>query len=434
MAYDPQLDILYLGVGNGSPWNHRIRSNGEGDNLFLSSILALKPDTGEYVWHFQSTPAESWDYTATQHIVLADLTIDGRPRKVAMQAPKNGFFYVLDRLTGEFISGKNYVNVTWTSGLDPKTGRPAMIPEARYLREPAMVAPSPIGAHNWYPMSYSPLTGLVYIPALDAASYYKHDDKFEFRDRTWNTGLSYKRDPANAQTVAAAAKSNTGSSLIAWDPVQQREAWRVTYSGAGNGGTLSTGGRLVFQGSVDGYLNAYAADTGTRLWSTDAQNAIIGGPMTFELDGEQYIATLAGFGGVMLGVGAGSGPKRSEYGRVVAFKLGGKAQLPALEQRVARVLPDLRRANATGDAEAGQRHYDRVCAACHGASARSATSVPDLRYSATIADAATFKSIVIDGARAEKGMVGFASVLTAADAEAVRAYLVQMALAAAEAR
>ena len=166
----------------------------------------------------------------------------------------------------------------------------------------------------------------------------------------------------------------------------------------------------------------------------DAQNAIIGGPMTFELDGEQYIATLAGFGGVMLGVGAGGGPKRSEYGRVVAFKLGGKAQLPALEDKITRVIPDLRRANATGDAEAGQRHYDRVCAACHGASARSATAVPDLRYSATIADAATFKAIVIDGARAEKGMVGFASVLTPADAEAVRAYLVHMALAAAEAR
>jgi quinohemoprotein ethanol dehydrogenase len=435
MAYDPQLDILYLGVGNGSPWNHRIRSNGEGDNLFLSSILALKPDTGEYVWHFQSTPAESWDYTATQHIVLADLTIDGRPRKVAMQAPKNGFFYVLDRVTGEFISGRNYVNVTWTSGLDPKTGRPAMIPEARYLREPAMVAPGPVGAHNWYPMSYSPLTGLVYIPALESASYYKHDDKFEFRDRTWNTGLSATRDPANAQTVTAAAKSSSGSSLIAWDPVQQREAWRVAYPRAGNGGTLSTGGKLVFQGSVDGHLNAYAADSGAKLWSYDTQNAIMGGPMTFELDGEQHIATLAGIGGVaMAGALGGGGQKRSEFGRVVAFKLGGKAQLPAIEETVTRVIPDLRRANATGDAEAGQRHYDRVCAACHGASARSATSVPDLRYSATIADAATFKSIVIDGTRAEKGMVGFASVLTAADAEAVRAYLVHMALASAEAR
>ena len=198
---------------------------------------------------------------------------------------------------------------------------------------------------------------------------------------------------------------------------------------------MSTGGKLVFQGSVDGHLNAYAADSGARLWSYDTQNAIMGGPMTFELDGEQYIATLAGIGGVaMAGALGGGGQKRSEFGRVVAFKLGGKAQLPRDRRQVTRVIPDLRRANATGDAEAGQRHYDRVCAACHGANARSATSVPDLRYSATIADAATFKTIVLDGARAEKGMVGFASVLTPADAEAVRAYLVHMALASEEAR
>jgi alcohol dehydrogenase (cytochrome c)/quinohemoprotein ethanol dehydrogenase len=435
MAYDPQLDILYVGVGNGSPWNHRIRSNGEGDNLFLSSILALKPDTGEYVWHFQSTPAESWDYTATQPLILADLTIAGAARKVVMQAPKNGFFYVLDRVTGEFISAKNYVNVTWTSGLDPQTGRPAMIPEARYLREPAMVAPGPVGAHNWYPMSFSPLTGLVYIPALETASYYEHDAKFEFRDRTWNTGVVRTSDPANAQTVADAAKSTGGAFLIAWDPVQQREAWRVGYARGGNGGTLATGGKLVFEGSVDGHLNAYAADTGTKLWSFDAQNAIMGGPITFELDGEQYIATLTGLGGVaMSGALAGGGQERSEYGRVVAFKVGGKAALPPLQTRVARAIPDLRRANATGNVEAGQRNYDRVCAACHGANARSVTSVPDLRYSPAIADAAVFKSIVLDGARAEKGMVGFASVLTPVDAEAVRAWLVHMALAAEEAR
>jgi PQQ-dependent dehydrogenase (methanol/ethanol family) len=198
MAHDPQLDLLYIGVGNGSPWNHRIRSNGEGDNLYLSSIVALRPSTGEYVWHFQTTPAETWDYTATQHIILADLTIDGRARQVLMQAPKNGYFYVLDRATGEFIHAKNYVNVTWTTGLDPKTGRPSPVPEARYLREPAMVAPGPLGAHNWYPMSFSPQTRLVYIPALEGASYYKHDDAFEFRERTWNTGISISRDPANS--------------------------------------------------------------------------------------------------------------------------------------------------------------------------------------------------------------------------------------------
>ena len=186
----------------------------------------------------------------------------------------------------------------------------------------------------------------------------------------------------------------------------------------------------MFQGSVDGHLNAYGADSGAKLWSYDAQNAIMRGPITFELDGEQYVATLAGIGGVAMGGAlAGGAQQRSEYGRVVAFKLGGKAELPPLQTNVTRVVPDLRRANATGDIEAGQRHYDRVCAACHGTNVRSVTAVPDLRYSPTIADATTFKSIVIDGVRAEKGMVGFASVLTPADAEAVRAYLVHMALA-----
>ena len=431
MAYDPQLDLLYIGVGNGSPWNHRIRSDGQGDNLFLSSIVALRPATGKYVWHFQTTPAESWDFTATQHIVLAELTIDGRVRQVLMQAPKNGFFYVLDRATGEFIHARNYVNVTWTTGLDPKTGRPGVVPEARYLREPAMVSPGPLGAHNWYPMTFSPQTGLAYIPALEASSYYKHDDAFQFRERTWNTGVAFSlsREGANAKTVAEAAKSKGGAMLIAWDPVAQREVWRVNYERAGNGGLLSTGGGLVFQGSVDGRFNAYAADTGARLWSKDVQNAIHGGPVTFELDGEQYVAALAGIGGVAVAGGLGGSQNRSAFGRVVAFKLGGKAELPALISNAARRPPDVRRANAQGDIEAGRRNYDRVCMACHGMDARSVTAIPDLRYSNAIVDRETFKSIVIDGARADKGMVGFGSTLTPAQAEEIRAYLVSLAVA-----
>lgn len=430
MAYDPELDLLYIGVGNGSPWNHQIRSNGEGDNLFLSSVVALKPDTGKYVWHFQSTPAESWDFTATQHIILADLSIDGATRKVLMQAPKNGFFYLIDRATGEFISAKNYVNVTWTSGLDPTTGRPQSVPEARYLREPAMVAPGPIGAHNWYPMSYSELTKLIYIPALESASFYKHDDKFQFRDRTWNTGVSMFRSEANPKTVAAAANSKAGAFLLAWDPIAQREVWRVSYERAGNGGVLSTGGNLVFQGSVDGYFNAYAADTGQRLWSYNAQNALLGGPITYELDGEQYVATLAGIGGVAMGGGLGGGAQqRSEFGRVVVFKLGGKAGLPTLVPTTARVAPRLGRADSAGDPVKGQNHYDRVCAVCHGAGAKSTTSVPDLRYSQTIVSRANFKTIVLDGVRADKGMVGFSSVFSDDDAEAIRAYLVTQSAA-----
>jgi quinohemoprotein ethanol dehydrogenase len=430
MAYDPGLDLLYIGVGNGSPWNHQIRSNGAGDNLFLSSVVALRPDTGQYVWHFQSTPAETWDFTATQHIILADLPLGGVSRKVLMQAPKNGFFYVIDRATGEFISAKNYVNVTWTSGLDPKTGRPAPVPEARYLREPAMVAPGPPGAHNWFPMSFSELTRLVYIPALESASYYKRDDQFQFHDRTWNTGVSMVRGEANPRTVEAAAKSRAGAFLLAWDPMTQREVWRVPYERSRNGGLLSTGGNLVFQGSVDGYFNAYAADTGERLWAYNAQNAILGGPITYQLDGEQYVATLAGDGGIAItGGGGGGAPKQSEFGRVVVFKLGGKAELPAPAAATARVAPGLARAQANGDRALGERHYERVCAACHGAGAASTTSVPDLRYSEAIVDRASFKAIVLDGGRTANGMVGFSSMLSADDAEAIRAYLVSQSAA-----
>ena len=217
--------------------------------------------------------------------------------------------------------------------------------------------------------------------------------------------------------------------LIAWDPVAQREVWRVNYQRAGNGGVLTTGGGLVWQGSVDGMFNAYAADTGVRLWSQNVQNAVLGGPITFELDGEQYIAAVAGIGGVAVAGGLGSAQARSPFGRVLAFKLGGKAQLPALLTTAIRRPPDVRRANAQGDIQVGRRNYDRVCSACHGEDARSVTAIPDLRYSNAIADRDTFKSIVIDGARADKGMVSFRSALTPEQAEEIRAYLVSLAAA-----
>jgi alcohol dehydrogenase (cytochrome c)/quinohemoprotein ethanol dehydrogenase len=424
MAYDEKLDLLYIGVGNGSPWNHQIRSAGKGDNLFLSSIVALKPETGEYVWHFQTTPGESWDYTATQHIILADLKIGGVERKVLMQAPKNGFFYVLDRITGEFISGNNYIPVNWAQGLDPKTGRPIDVPEARYLREPAMVMPSAIGGHNWFPMSYSPLTGLVYVPIQITRSVYETDQQFEFKSKTWNTGIKRSAKEPNADTVKSASAVEQGAALLAWDPVAQREAWRVSYPRFGNGGTLSTGGKLVFQGSVDGHFNAYAADTGAKLWSYSTQNAPMSGPITYELDGEQYVATMVGIGGVAMGGMMGSKTERSKFGRLLVFKLGGTASLPSLDGNAARMPPDLTNAKADGDAAKGRTHYDTVCAACHGAGVVSTTTIPDLRYAKAITEATAFKAIVLDGALASKGMVGFGAMLKPEDAEAIRAYVV----------
>jgi alcohol dehydrogenase (cytochrome c)/quinohemoprotein ethanol dehydrogenase len=426
MAYDPEFDLLYIGVGNGSPWNYQIRSQGKGDNLFLSSIVALKPDTGEYVWHFQTTPGESWDYTATQHIILADIKLDGKVRKVLMQAPKNGYFYVIDRKTGQFISGDNYVNVSWSTGLDAN-GRPQFVKEAFYVTEPAQVAPTPIGGHNWYPMSFSPLTNLVYIPALEASSKYSPDPNFKVNPKGWNIGIGFSNTPVNPTTAEAAGKSKGGPHLLAWNPITQTEAWRVSYPRPGNGGVLSTGGNLVVQGSADGYLNVYRADTGTKLWSYVTQNAVMSGPATYELDGEQYIAVMAGIGGVAVGAGGPAALPRSKYGRMLAFKLGGKTSLPPLEGAVTREVPNLSRAAPMGDAAKGRIDYERICASCHGANVISPTAIPDLRYSRTIARVEEWNSIVIDGARKDKGMVSFSSVLKPDEVENVRTYVIQQA-------
>src|SRR6187431_930147 len=283
MAYDPDLDLLYIGTGNGSPWNQQYRSPGGGDNLFLSAIVALKPDTGEYVWHYQSTPGETWDFTATQHIVLADLTIDGQPRKVLMQAPKNGFFYVLDRTNGKLISAQPFVPVNWAKEIDLKTGRPVEDAAASFMnpKQPALVAPGPYGAHNWHPMSFSPQTGLVYLPAQELAMAYLHDPKFKDRPLGFNIGIDATAVmmPEDPQ-IRAAALATVKGSLKAWDPVTQTVKWSVEHPGAWNGGVLSTAGNLVFQGNVGGEFAAYNASDGTKLWSFPAQTGVVAAPAT----------------------------------------------------------------------------------------------------------------------------------------------------------
>ncbi|HLT01695.1 MAG TPA: PQQ-dependent dehydrogenase, methanol/ethanol family, partial [Geminicoccaceae bacterium] len=302
MAYDPELDLLYIGTGNGSPWNQAYRSPGGGDNLYLSSIVAIRPDSGEYVWHYQTTPADTWDFTATQHIMLADLTIDGRERKVLMQAPKNGFFYVLDRATGELISADNYVPQNWTSGIDMATGRPIVNPQARYDRtgQPFIGTPGAGGGHSWHPMAFHPGEGLVYIPAIEAAfPYFPEAGWKPDPNRGMNTGLdlaagAMPADPAAREAAIAATKG----ALIAWDPVTQQEHWRVPHAGPWNGGLLATGGGLVFQGTGQGQFAAYSAAEGRQLWSFAAGTGIIAPPVTYTVNGEQYVAVLAGYGGV----------------------------------------------------------------------------------------------------------------------------------------
>ncbi|MEZ5570303.1 MAG: PQQ-dependent dehydrogenase, methanol/ethanol family [Halioglobus sp.] len=300
MVYDPQLNLLYIGVGNGSPWNHRLRSPEGGDNLFLASIVALRADTGEYVWHYQTTPGETWDFTATQHMILADLEIAGKTRKVIMQAPKNGFFYVLDRITGELISAEAFATTTWASHIDRQTGRPVETPAARVFDGLNVSLPSNAGAHNWHPMSYHPGTGLVYIPSMHIPIRFL--EPTHARDRLpgqgyWNTGFDRIANvpPAVPNLAQLIAETYTGA-LLGWDPVKQAVRWQSEVGRMG-GGVLSTAGNLVFQG--DGYarLQAFDASSGELLWSQDTQTLAMAAPVTYAIDGEQYVAVAVGFGG-----------------------------------------------------------------------------------------------------------------------------------------
>ena len=427
MAYDPELDILYAGVGNGSPWNRIMRSDDKGDNIFLSSILALKPDTGEYVWHYQTTPGESWDYTATQHIILADLTVDGAPRKVLMQAPKNGFFYVLDRATGALISAKNFVPVTWATGVDPKTGRPIENPAARYQKTPALQFPGPLGAHNWHPMSFNPKEGLVYIPAqLDPFAYtnlpgYKH------KQGGWNLGLDFL---ANAfpddKAQLKGLKAMFRGQLIAWDPVAQKARWTVEHPYFWNAGILSTAGGLVFQGNGEGQLVAYNAADGTKLWSYKTENGIVAAPSTYEIDGEQYVAVMVGYGGgAPTSASAVLRDRPRLPGRLMVFKLGGKVQAKPYDiPQVASL--DLKGVTSTGDTKAGFALYHNNCQVCHGPSV-SGSFLPDLKKSQMLLTADNWKSVVLDGAKKANGMASFARFMSPKDAEDVRAYVLSEA-------
>lgn len=430
MAYDPELDLLYVGVGNGSPWNQHFRSNGEGDNLYLSSIVALRPATGEYVWHFQTTPGETWDYTATQHIMLADLKIAGKDRKVLMQAPKNGFFFVLDRATGKLISAKNFVPVNWATGFDVATGRPIENPESRYYRTGKMWlgSPGPIGAHNWHPMAFDPKNGLVYIPAINGSFGFIHKPDWKPNKHGFNVGLDLASGmlPAD-QAIRDQFKAATTGELIAWDPVKQEARWSIKYPGAWNGGLLATAGDLLFQGNMAGEFNAYDTATGKKLWGFDAQTGVVAPASTFRVKGEQYVAVLAGWGGAWPLAGGylaePQGPIRN-HSRLLVFKLGGTAKLP---DPGASTLPPLDPPTSTGTPEQiaeGTKQFGQFCGVCHGDAAIGTGVTRDLRRAGSLGDAQMWNKIVIGGALAQTGMIGWSDELTPAQAEAIRHYVI----------
>ena len=318
MAYDPDSDLIYVGTGNGGPWPEELRKSKGKDNLYVASILAVQPETGELRWHYQTVPGDSWDFDTVQQMILADINVNGKPRKVIMQANKNGFYYILDRVTGQFISAEPFAQVTWAKGIDQKTGRPIVNPEAYYgTSETVKVSPGPGGAHNWSPMSYNPATGLVYIPTSTSSSFnYALDENFAYKPGQQNMGIVFSfgrggagRGNAPAPKVPPPAAKNPpaigpepkegerGGALIAWDPVTQKERWRNPGGGGIGGGTLTTAGNLVFQVIPDGRLVGYSADKGEKL--LEVQTGLRGGmspPITYQVDGKQYVSLMGGTG------------------------------------------------------------------------------------------------------------------------------------------
>ena len=411
IAFDPELDILYVGTGNGSPHARHIRSPAGGDNLFLSSIVALNPKNGEMLWYYQTTPADNWDFTATQHMILTNLKIDGEERKVLMQAPKNGFFYVLDRETGELLSADKYVYANWASHVDLVSGRPVETGQGDSSAEDKLVYPSEIGGHNWQPMSFSPETGLVYFPAVELPWVHSPTDFYLF-----------DYEVPHIQSLASDLPLvEQGGYLKAWDPVQQKLKWQIKYETSTNGGVLSTAGNLVFHGTEDGFLRAYRATDGALLHKIFVGASIIAPPITYGVDGVQYIAVSVGFGGAMMGIVDEQSAARDyeNNGRVLSFKLDGlDVPLPPVKRHEIVTVAERNPVPAEVLAH-GQRLYKTNCGFCHGMSG-SVPILPDLRYMTPQIES-LLTEIVLEGLFVQKGMPSFAGLLSADDLDAIHA-------------
>jgi quinohemoprotein ethanol dehydrogenase len=418
ITFDPDLNLVYIGTGNGSPWNQKLRSPSGGDNLYLSSIVALNADTGKYAWHYQETPGDHWDYTATQPMILADINIDGAPRKVILHAPKNGFFFVIDRTNGKFISAKNFVDVNWATGYDAN-GRPIEIKEARG-EESRDSIPGPAGAHNWHPMSYNPQTGLVYLPAQGVPINLTPEKSFsqnavapgKFASvQGWNVGFLLNATPP---------KNPAFGRLLAWDPVKQKEAWRVEHVAPWNGGTLTTAGNLVFQGTADGRFVAYNATTGEKLWESPTGTGVVAAASTYMLDGKQYVSIAVGWGGVIgqwIRVTELSSP-----GTVYTFAVDGKAPLPAfVKYQTEGLLKGVK--YDPKDVEEGTAIYVAACAACHGVpGVDKGGNIRNLGYVAT-ESITNLKDIVFKGPFRDRGMPDFTGKLKEEDIPKLQAFI-----------
>ena len=425
MTYDPASGLLFFGTGGALPYPHHIRSPDGGDNLFLSSVIAVNAKTGEYVWHYQTVPADSWEYNATMNIVLADLEIGGKPRKTLLIAPKNGFHYVLDRLTGEFIAAEKYAKVNWATHINKETGRPVYSPGAQYWKTPdqaVAIWPNMWGAHSWNAMAYHPGHKLVYIPVIDVPTIVT-----DYADGDFDDTLEITRK--------VDGESFDPGKLVAWDPVRNRARWSIGHELPFNGGVLATAGNLVFQGDAFGRFSAFRADSGHRLWSVVTGSNITASPVSYAVAGTQYVLVPVGAGGgvqfVYPEMHAGDtvrGPTR-----LMAFAVDADRPLPDVTT-VARAQPPQPELTATAaQLEKGRKIFSYECKGCHGkqAVARFGGSVPDLRYASSETHE-QWHGIVIGGARQAAGMPRYAMSLE--DSEAVRSYVLSRSVALRESR
>lgn len=419
MAFDPKLNLMYVGTGNGSPWARSKRSPAGGDNLYLASIVALNPDTGKYVWHYQQTPGDNWDFTSTQPMILADMKIGGKERQVILHAPKNGFFFVIDRKNGQFISAQNFVEVNWATGYDAK-GRPIETPIARVADRPREIIPSPYGARNWHPMSFNPQTGLAYMPVQGVPVNMLDNKDWKFNGVRpgephsgvgWNLAVFANVEPP---------KSKPFGRLVAWDPVQQKERWAVEHVSPWNGGTLTTAGNLVFQGTADGRFVAYDARDGKKLWEAPTGTGVVAAPSTYEVDGKQYVSIAVGWGGVY-GIAARH-TDRAGPGTVYTFAVGGTAKMPDFVQyRLGELVQGV--PYDKSHYEVGTALYVSNCVFCHGVpGVDRGGNIPNLGYSSA-ATITNLDKFVLSDALGNKGMPNFSGKLTQADVEKIKAFI-----------
>jgi len=431
VIYDPELRLVYVGTGNGSPWSHEHRSDGFGDNLYLSSIVALDVDDGSVVWHYQTTPGDNFDYTAVQPMMVTEIAINGLPRKVVMQAPKNGFFYVLDAETGDLIYADPYAEVTWATGVDLESGRPIETPQARYDNAITFLTPGPSGAHNWHPMSFSPETGLLYVPTMQGGAFpFSVDADYQYEPAGWNIGVSLGTltdlsvRPDDQYASGTGPVYDSPGVLLAWDPVARAPRWTREYDFTLNGGTLATAGNLVFQGAADGFLRAFTADFGELVWEVDLGVGIMAAPMTYELDGVQYVSVLVGWGGSAGLIGPNFSGAYKPEGRLWTFRLNGGNIIPVQGQP----LPELTEISYNDDPAViahGEDMYVTHCMLCHGAGGASGGAMVDLRYAAP-ATYDIIQNIVREGAFGGRGMPNLGHIVSEDDVDAVKNWLLSL--------